>query len=89
MSFSSSKLDPFAVVINKCEDFPYKNFKLRCIKKDVAIIDIEGRRLKFCFEIGAGYVKLLPKSDEKISFLKFIGIELTPEELLHVLLDSK
>jgi len=66
-------MDPFGMVISKNEDFPYKHFIIRCIKKDVAILDLNARRLNFKFEIGPGYAKLLPNSDPKITFLSQIN----------------
>lgn len=73
LSFSTQKMAPLAILMNRCEDYPYKSWKLRSVNKNTARLDIEGRRLQLNFEIGPGYVQLLKDSDPQIQFLPLIG----------------
>lgn len=73
LSFSTQKMAPLAILMNRCEDYPYKSWKLRSVNKNTARLDIEGRRLQLNFEIGPGYVQLLKDSDPQIQFLSLIG----------------
>lgn len=58
------RLGPVGLLQERCLDYPYRSFKLRCVAPDRAILDIEGKRDLFKFEIGPGYVQLLKKDPE-------------------------
>lgn len=54
-----------AYLQSRCTDYPYKNWKLRCVENQKAILDIETRRgLKLTFEIGPEYLMFYVENDE-------------------------
>ncbi|CAD8074725.1 unnamed protein product [Paramecium primaurelia] len=61
---SVPKLGPIGLLQERCLDYPYKSFKLRCVGNEKAILDIQGLRDLFKFEIGPGYIQLLKKDPE-------------------------
>ncbi|CAK64192.1 unnamed protein product (macronuclear) [Paramecium tetraurelia] len=61
---SVPKLGPIGLLQERCLDYPYKSFKLRCVGNEKAILDIQGARDLFKFEIGPGYIQLLKKDTE-------------------------
>ena len=40
-----------AMLQSRCTDYPYQSWKLRCIANDVALLDLETKRLKLVFVI--------------------------------------
>lgn len=70
IEFQTYKLAPICCMQSKFLDFPYKSWKLRSISEnDLALLDIEGKRLTLKFEIGAGWIKLRKTSDKEFSHL--------------------
>lgn len=42
LTFNTNRLAPIAYIQERCTDYPYQSFKLRCIEDDKAILDIQG-----------------------------------------------
>lgn len=85
LSFTTVRLAPLALLFDRATDFPYKSWKVRCVNKEVAIVDIVTKRTNFSFEIGCGYAKLIDRMDNEFSHL--INKEFTsPGTLLYELL---
>jgi len=61
-----------AFLIDRCTDYPYLSFKLRCVGNEKAIFDIVGKRELFRFEIHPGYAVLIDKEDPVFIFINFI-----------------
>ncbi len=61
LNFTTIHLQPFAFLQDRCYDFPYQSWKLRCVNDQTALLDIMGKRLKLVFEIGPGYCKLIER----------------------------
>lgn len=40
LTFSAYRMAPFAYVQEKCTDYPYVSWKIRCVKPDTVFIDI-------------------------------------------------
>ena len=51
IKFTTLKFAPMAMLQSRCTDYPYQSWKLRCIANDVALLDLETKRLKLVFEI--------------------------------------
>ena len=51
MFFSTTKFAPMAVLQSRCMDYPYVNWRLRCIADDTCILGLYTKRLKLVFEI--------------------------------------
>lgn len=69
-----------AYLMTRCVDYPYRGWNLRCIDNEVAILDIETKRIKVTFEIGADYLMLIDKTDPE--FKNLINKKLEPGYLL-------
>lgn len=67
--FQTTRLAPFAYLQSRCTDYPYESWKLRCIAPDVAIFDIQGKRINLTFEIGEDYVMLIEKDEPELKHL--------------------
>lgn len=84
LEFQTYRLSPIAFLQSRAVDFPYKSWKLRSVSEnDVALLDIEGKRLTFKFEIGHGYVKLRKMLEKEFNHL--YDKEFEPEQLLYEL----
>lgn len=64
LKFTTNKFAPMAVLQSRCTDYPYRSWKLRCVDNDVALLNLETKRLSLCFEISPLQLKLV-KCDEK------------------------
>lgn len=80
--FRTNRLAPMAYLQDRCTDYPYTSWKLRCIEDEKAILDIEGKRMNITFEIGSGYCMLIERDEEELKHL--IGKKMEPGVLLHV-----
>ena len=69
IKFTTLKFAPMAMLQSRCTDYPYLGWKLRCIADDVALLDIETKRLNLCFQISARQVKLGNNSEEALKDL--------------------
>ena len=69
VSFKTMRLAPFAYLQNRCTDYPYVSWKLRCTAPDVAILDIQTKRINLVFEIGADYSKLIEQKEPELQHL--------------------
>lgn len=69
-----------AYLQSRCTDYPYKKWKLRCIDEQVAILDVETKRINVTFEIGANYAMLIEKTDPE--FKDLVNKKLLPGVLL-------
>lgn len=83
VSFKSMRLAPFAYLQSRCTDYPYVSWKLRCIKPDVALLDIQTKRINLVFEVGADYVKLIEQKEPELKDL--VDKEFSPGMLLKYL----
>ena len=50
-TFNTLKLSPFAYLVDRCTDYPYKGFQLRSVDQDKIVLDIIGKRDTYRFEI--------------------------------------
>lgn len=82
LTFSTSKLVPLAYVQERCVDYPYLSWKLRCVADNVAIVDIQGKRQTIRFEIGAGYAVLRQRGEPELAHL--VNKKMQPGTLLSV-----
>jgi cancer susceptibility candidate protein 1 len=57
--FNTMRLAPFAFLQERTSDFPYLKWKLRCVSDEKAILDIQGKRDTFKFEIHPGQMELI------------------------------
>ena len=69
VSFQTMRLAPFAYLQNRCTDYPYESWKLRWIEPEVALLDIQGKRINLTFEIGADYVQLIERDDPELKHI--------------------
>mmetsp|Transcript_24178 Transcript_24178/g.23756 ORF Transcript_24178/g.23756 Transcript_24178/m.23756 type:complete len:114 (+) Transcript_24178:1091-1432(+) len=69
LEFTTKKLSPLAYIQPRTTDYPYKSWKLRCIEDEVALLDIETKRLTLTFKICAQSVMLIEKSDVELKDL--------------------
>lgn len=58
-----------AMLQSRCTDYPYQSWKLRCIDNDVALLDLETKRLKLVFEISPLQLKLVNCDEESLAHL--------------------
>jgi len=86
VSFKTLQLAPFAYLQSRCSDFPYVSWKLRCIQPDIAVLDIQTKRIKLVFEIGADYCKLIDIKESELQ--RLANKEMTPGILLKELISS-
>jgi len=69
-----------AYQVPKNIDFPYKNFKIRCISDEIAILDVQTRRMNLRFEITSGYVYLRDRKEPELQH--FVDEPFEPSDLL-------
>jgi cancer susceptibility candidate protein 1 len=86
LEFSTQKLGPMAYVIDRCTDYPYKSWYLRCIESEKALLDIVTKRATFVFEITPGEVKLIDKNNPELQHI--VNKPYAPGTLLEELLRS-
>lgn len=86
LEYRTVKLGPMAYVIDRCTDYPYKSWYLRCIAPDKALLDIVTKRTTFVFEITLGQVRLIEKADPELAHI--VNKPYPPGLLLHLLLQS-
>ena len=77
------KFAPIALLQSRCTDYPYKNWWLRCINNETALLDLWTKRLKLVFEIGPLYLKLVRNDEPELQHL--VDKEMTPGYLLQEL----
>ena len=58
-----------AMLQSRCTDYPYQSWKLRCIDNDVALLDLETKRLKLIFEISPLQLKLVNCEEPALAHL--------------------
>jgi len=69
LTFSSLRLAPLALVQDRCTDYPYASWELRCVEEQKAILDIKGKRQNLRFEIGPSYVMLKNRTEPELSHI--------------------
>ena len=69
IKFTTLKFAPMAMLQSRCTDYPYQSWKLRCIDQDVALLDLETKRLKLQFQISALELKLVNCDEEALAHL--------------------
>lgn len=79
----TKRLCPVSFYQPKTVDFPYVSWKLRAISEDLALLDLETKRIQLKFKIGPGFVILCKRSDPELQHL--IEREMQPLELLYEL----
>ena len=63
LEFRVTKLAPLAFVVDRCIDYPYKTWYMRCVADGKAMLDLVTKRGLFVFEITSGQVKLLERTE--------------------------
>ena len=53
------KFAPMAMLQSRCTDYPFVDWKLRCVSEDVAMLDLKTKRLNLVFEISPLQLKLV------------------------------
>ena len=86
LEFRTTKLAPMAFVIDRCTDYPYVNWYMRCVGPDKALLDLMTKRGLLVFEITLGEVKLIERTDAALSHI--VGKSFAPGVLLYNLLQS-
>ena len=69
LEFKTTRLAPLAFVIDRCTDYPYKSWKMRCIATDKAILSLVTKRKKFFFEVTPGQVRLIDTDDPALAHI--------------------
>lgn len=82
LSFSTSRFAPMAMLQSRCTDYPYKDWWLRCVSEDKAILTIWTKRLKMTFEITPLCLALTQTSLETPELAHIKNKSLTPGYLL-------
>lgn len=80
VSFQTARLAPFAYLQSRCTDYPYESWKLRCIEPEVALLDVQGKRISLTFEIGADYVQLIERDDAELKHI--VNVKMSPGMVL-------
>lgn len=80
MTVSVLTIAPMAYYVPKNIDFPYKHFKIRCKSDEVAILDVQTRRMNMRFEITSGYVYLRDRTEPELQHL--VDEPFEPSDLL-------
>jgi len=83
INFTTTKFAPIAMLQNRCADYPYVDWKLRCIDTDIALLDLTTKRMKLVFEMGPRYLKLVECEAKELEHL--MNKELAPGFLLQEL----
>ena len=78
--FTTTRFAPIAMLQSRCLDYPYQDWKLRCIDEETALLDLQTKRMLLVFEIGPLYLKLVDCSAKELSHL--LNIEFQPGYLL-------
>lgn len=86
LQFSTLRLAPFSYLQDRWTDYPYRSWKMRCIQNETCLIDIEGKRANFTFEVGPGFVSLIENKDPELKHI--VGKKFHPGVLLHELSKS-
>ena len=63
ISFWAGDVGIYSLLVERNTYFPYKNWRLRCVEKYKAILNLETPFLRFTFEITPEYVKLIQNSN--------------------------
>ena len=69
IKFTTLKFAPMAMLQSRCTDFPYESWKLRCVSEDVALLDLNTKRLKLVFEITPLQLKLVQCDESSLQHL--------------------
>ena len=69
LEYKTIKLAPMTYAIDRCIDYPYKSWYLRCVAQNKAILDIVTKRTTFVFEITPGEVRLIEKMDPELAHI--------------------
>ena len=81
VTFKTQKFAPIAMLQSRCTDYPYKDWRFRCIEDQKAFLTIFTKRgLPLRFEIGPLYVKLVENEIEPLADLT--GVPFAPGYLL-------
>jgi hypothetical protein len=83
LTFTTLRLAPLAFIQERCTDYPYSSWKLRCTEEQKAILDIVGKRETFRFEIGTGYALLKDRNEPELSHI--VNKKMQPGTLLYEL----
>ena len=78
--FTTTKFAPMAMLQSRCMDYPYQNWKLRCTKDDLAVLDLFTKRIKLVFEISPLTVRLVNCDIQELQHL--VNIDFQPGYLL-------
>jgi len=46
VNFTTTKFAPMAMLQSRCMDYPYQDWKLRCIEDELALLDLTTKRIK-------------------------------------------
>jgi hypothetical protein len=69
IQFTTTKFAPITMLQSRCVDYPYVDWKLRCIDSDIALLDLTTKRMKLVFEIGPLYLKLVECEAKELQHL--------------------
>lgn len=69
ISFTTTTFAPIAMLQSRCTDYPYKDWKLRCVEDEKAYLTLETKRMELMFEIGPLYVKLIRNTAPSLKHL--------------------
>jgi len=69
IKFTTLKFAPMAMLQSRCTDYPYLGWKLRCTDNDIALLDIDTRRINLRFEISSRQLKLVNNSERALTHL--------------------
>lgn len=69
LEFRTTRLAPLAFVIDRCIDYPYTSWYMRCTAIDKALLDLVTKRKRFVFEITPGQVRLIDTSDPALAHI--------------------
>eukprot|EP00344_Euplotes_crassus_P012576 CAMPEP_0196996914 /NCGR_PEP_ID=MMETSP1380-20130617/2684_1 /TAXON_ID=5936 /ORGANISM="Euplotes crassus, Strain CT5" /LENGTH=435 /DNA_ID=CAMNT_0042413031 /DNA_START=553 /DNA_END=1860 /DNA_ORIENTATION=- len=86
VSFKTLQLAPFAYLQPRCTDFPYAFMEVKMIQPDVALLDIQTKRINLVFEIGADYCKLIEQKEPELQ--RLVDKDMSPGILLNELMNS-
>jgi cancer susceptibility candidate protein 1 len=69
VEYRTTKLAPMAYVVDRCIDYPYKSWYLRCVGENKALLDLVTKRTTFVFEIVPGQVRLIERTDPELAHI--------------------
>eukprot|EP00826_Nyctotherus_ovalis_P052259 TRINITY_DN6602_c0_g1_i23.p2 TRINITY_DN6602_c0_g1~~TRINITY_DN6602_c0_g1_i23.p2 ORF type:complete len:256 (+),score=25.65 TRINITY_DN6602_c0_g1_i23:101-868(+) len=84
LEFRTTRLAPLAFVVDRCIDYPYTSWYMRCTAVDKALLDLVTKRKRFVFEVTSGQVRLIDTSDPALAHVAEKAFE--PGMLLYELL---